>query len=374
MKKRLFALLLALVMALGLTVIASAEETVTYMDADGKLQTKTDRVAISSSDSSTSFGAGWYVINGNVTINGDLGMTGDVHLILTDGCSLTVNGTLNVSGQGAGLTIYGQSRGTGSLVATGADTDMESSGIKAQKLTINGGTVTGKGGNGCAFSCGIYSVTDLTINGGTVTGTGGDSTGTDAVSYGVYSGYGNLTLANNASLTATGGTATTSYGVYLLGYSQDFGHVTMTSGTLIAKTTATGSNTAGAMQVKSFTAPTDPYWWRTTESGAFTKSPDTPYVYGSNSEATYTEITTVDPTPPAVPDAPEDGAAAPAHETIRRQNTSVTQEAAAPAADDAARVEAVASPKTFDAGVAVYGAMAVLSLGGSAWIAGKKRR
>lgn len=417
MKKRLFALLLALVMALGLTVTAWAEariETIPYLDENGVLQTKisTDCEIINNLNVPTSWDEGWYVVKGDKTIDGNLNMTDKVHLILTDGCSLTVNGTL-----GAGtLTVYGQSGGSGKLTVTSKTPNVEydeqvvrgisasdltinggivtastvdadeitpattnnasttSFGIYAHNLTINGGNVTGKGGNGYASSCGIYLGFDLTINGGTVTATGGTGT---SESYGVHSQYGSLTLAGNARLTATGGTADKSYGVYLPGAGDsDSGHAKMTSGTLIAKATATGSNTtiARAMWVsRTFTPPTAPYWWRTVENGAFTKGPDTAYVYSSNKEATYTEITTVDPAPPAAPDAPKDETAAPAQEAIRRQNTAVTQEAAAPAADDAAKAEAIASPKTFDAGVAVYGAMAVLSLGGSAWIIGKKR-
>lgn len=414
MKKRLFALLLALVMALGLTVTAWAEariETIPYLDENGVLQTKisTDCEIINNLNVPTSWDEGWYVVKGDKTIDGNLNMTGNVHLILKDGSSLTVNGTLNVSGTGAGLTIYGQSGGTGKLTVTGktlrygdfdesrgisasdltinggivtastVDADTSSAnatsfGIYAHNLTINGGNVTGKGGNGYASSCGIYLGFDLTINGGTVTATGGTGT---SESYGVHSQYGSLTLAGNARLTATGGTADKSYGVYLPGAgASDSGHAKMTSGTLIAKATATGSNTtiARAMWVsRTFTPPTAPYWWRTEESGAFAKSADAAYVYSAEGGKAYNEITTLDPTPPAAPDAPKDETAAPAQEAIRRQNTAVTQEAAAPAADDAAKAEAIASPKTFDAGVAVYGAMAVLSLGGSAWIIGKKR-
>lgn len=39
----------------------------------------------------------------------------------------------------------------------------------------------------------------------------------------------------------------------------------------------------------------------------------------------------------------------------------------------AADAAAVTSAKTFDAGVAVYGVMAALSMTGTAWVVGKKR-
>lgn len=57
----------------------------------------------------------------------------------------------------------------------------------------------------------------------------------------------------------------------------------------------------------------------------------------------------------------------PGHEPIRRQNTTAVEDTT-----DTADTTVVASPKTFDVGVAVYGAMAALSLTGTAWVARKK--
>lgn len=57
--------------------------------------------------------------------------------------------------------------------------------------------------------------------------------------------------------------------------------------------------------------------------------------------------------------------AAPTHETIHRQHTTPAPEAPA--------TQPVASPKTGDMGVALYAAMALLSMSGSAVILGKKR-
>lgn len=52
----------------------------------------------------------WYVTSGDVTINSRITVTGDVHLILKDGCKLTVNGGIHLTGSNA-LTIYAQSIG-----------------------------------------------------------------------------------------------------------------------------------------------------------------------------------------------------------------------------------------------------------------------
>lgn len=54
----------------------------------------------------------------------------------------------------------------------------------------------------------------------------------------------------------------------------------------------------------------------------------------------------------------------PSHEHTRRQPTTVTE--------TTPQTEDVTSAKTFDAGIAVYAAMAVLSMTGSAWIVGKR--
>ena len=66
-----------------------------------------------------------------------------------------------------------------------------------------------------------------------------------------------------------------------------------------------------------------------------------------------------------VPDPP----AEPAHSHTRRQPTTTTTVVT----PDTTTTDTVTSAKTFDAGIAVYAAMGVLSLTGSAWVVGKKR-
>ena len=64
------------------------------------------------------------------------------------------------------------------------------------------------------------------------------------------------------------------------------------------------------------------------------------------------------------------------HEPVRRQHTTTVEDTTTTTdtkADDTTKADTVTSAKTFDAGVAVYGVMAVLSLTGSAWVVGKKR-
>ena len=103
-------------------VTASASASVSYIDANGTTRTCDSATVVTEND--TSWGASdsqehWYVVNSNVTINTRVTVTGNVHLILKDGYSLTVNGGIGVSdndgNQGNGstnsLTIYAQSTG-----------------------------------------------------------------------------------------------------------------------------------------------------------------------------------------------------------------------------------------------------------------------
>ena len=73
----------------------------------------------------------WYVVNGDITISSRISVTGDVHLILADGCKLTANSGIQVqdddndisNGSSNSLTIYAQSEGDGMgvLAASGGE-------------------------------------------------------------------------------------------------------------------------------------------------------------------------------------------------------------------------------------------------------------
>lgn len=64
---------------------------------------------------------GWYVVNRDVAISGRIEVSGNVHLILADECSLTASQGINVA-ESNSLTIYAQSvgEGMGALTANGA--------------------------------------------------------------------------------------------------------------------------------------------------------------------------------------------------------------------------------------------------------------
>ena len=187
MKQRLFSLLLCGAMLLsmcppGLALEAEVgqagadtptllADNVPYLDADGSTNTCAAATEVTSDD--TAWSDGWYVVSGDVTISSRVTVTRDVHLILADGYSLTVTGGINVS-EGNSLTIYGQSGGTGALIATGADGNAGiggNNGSNGGTITINGGDVTAQASQ---FAAGIGGGETggggtITINGGTVT-------------------------------------------------------------------------------------------------------------------------------------------------------------------------------------------------------------
>ena len=80
------------------------------------------------------------MVDGNVTIDGTLGFDGKTHLVLADGCKLTVKNIDTTN-----LTIYGQSQGTGTLIAGGGNVLTPAigqvGGTGSVSITINGGCV-----------------------------------------------------------------------------------------------------------------------------------------------------------------------------------------------------------------------------------------
>ena len=220
-----------------------AENGVSYLDENGDEQTADNVTVVESS--MTAWNGGWYVVNGAVTIDDRVTVSGGVHLILADNASLTVNGGINVAesnsfsvyaqsvGKNMGtLTVTGGSYGAGiggrngdrngsscgnitihggSVAATGGD---EAAGIgggvfgSGGNITINGGNVTASGGS---YGAGIggrngdrngSSCGNITIHGGSVAATGGDEAA--GIGGGVFGSGGNITI-NGGNVTASGG-------------------------------------------------------------------------------------------------------------------------------------------------------------------------
>ena len=158
----------------------------TYIDADGTAKTVQAFPLDGAEDQLGAFETKWYVASGNVSYDHTLNIYGDyqdnVHIILADGCNMTVTApyrAIEFASSDLTLNIYGQSGGTGSLTATvtgyGFKYGIYNNGNANAAVIINGGKVTANGTNG-------IEVTNVTINGGQVTSTGssnGISAGND---------------------------------------------------------------------------------------------------------------------------------------------------------------------------------------------------
>lgn len=145
---------------------------ISYIDADGTPKTCASATEVNAN--STTWNAGWYVVNSNVTINDRVTVSGAVHLILADGYTLTANDGINVSGSSNSLTIYGQSGGTGTLTAHTRAVNAAIGGNDNQEcgsITINGGTIDAETGNSSAVIGSGWRGKggNITINGGTIT-------------------------------------------------------------------------------------------------------------------------------------------------------------------------------------------------------------
>ena len=211
MKKKLgwiLSLTLCFALMIAATLVtASADASVSYIDANGRTLTCASATVVTESD--TTWGASdsqehWYVVNSNVTINTRITVTGNVHLILADGYTLTASQGINVTDTNS-LTIYGQAEGTGALTATGAGWQAGIGGDRQQSggtITINGGTVNATGGSAAAGIGGGYAGVGntITINGGIVKATG------DSTDFGGGAGIGGGGQSSNAEkIVITGG-------------------------------------------------------------------------------------------------------------------------------------------------------------------------
>ena len=103
--------------------------------------------------------AGWYAVNGSVTISEPVTVSGAVNLILTDGCVLNAEKGIVVT-TGNSLAIYAQSENGGTLNATGASV------IDGQNYIYY--VAAGIGGSTTSFDSG-----SITIHGGIINATGG---------------------------------------------------------------------------------------------------------------------------------------------------------------------------------------------------------
>ena len=212
-KTHFFAMLLCCFFALSVQM-AWGQTNVSYLEYNTSTNSFDSKVASSCTavtSSTTSMSNGWYVVNSIVTNSNRISVQGTVHLILVDGDKLDLSDGIYVP-SGASLIIYGQTNGTGELVAIGSTgghagiggNEHEASGASGN-ITIHGGKVTAQGCNGGA---GIGSghrgtASTIKIHGGTVNATGGACSGSGAGA-GIGAGY----SRDNGTIIITGGEIT----------------------------------------------------------------------------------------------------------------------------------------------------------------------
>ena len=196
------------------TAVFARESTVKYIDADGEEKEQLAFI-LEGSEAATILPGGWFAAEGEVNYPaGIIFYEEETHLILADGCSMTVNNPSRDGITAADLYIYGQTGQTGKLNATAEN--KEHNGIDCAAFTVNGGVV--EAGARGSDSKGIHCGVDFIINDGSVTATAeGDH------------GYGirvvNLFTVNDGTVNAraVGGE---SYGVYSYSIDVNGGSVT----------------------------------------------------------------------------------------------------------------------------------------------------
>ena len=176
---------------------------VLYLDENGVQQTATNAIQVAKSD--TQWDGGWYVAQGDITIGSQdtpqrVAVSGEVHLILADGCTLTVNGGIGV-GDGTSLTIYAQSTGSSMGTLIVQNVDVYNAGIGGEYygdvggITIKGGEVDATGGwYGAGIGGGFKNGGgEITISGGKVDANGG-SWGAAGIGGGYGGGGGEVSI------------------------------------------------------------------------------------------------------------------------------------------------------------------------------------
>ena len=195
MAKRIF---LSLVLLLT-TIVSTWAENVSYIyytvNSDGKAITKHEDGSLANPTVLTStllknsnednLDTGWYVLNTSFEYGERIVISGDVKLILKDGCTLTAEQGIRINSD-ATLTIYAQSEteGTmGKLVAIETHHDKAAIGgnknYEAGRLFIHGGEIEAICKNGSKYAAGIgggygdgSGMKEITIYGGKVTAQG----------------------------------------------------------------------------------------------------------------------------------------------------------------------------------------------------------
>ena len=236
----------------GTAIVASAADNISYRkwnDTLNTFETATCASATEITATSSTLSNGWYVVNTDVVISSTTYISGEVNLILCDGCTLTAQGGI-ILRDNSSLTIYGQNGGMGKLNAMGQEYCAGIGGGyqgNGGTVTIHGGIVTATGGGGSAGIGGGFRGNGgtVTIYGGTVTATGGEGGAGIGSGFrgGVDTGTGGTVKICGGTVVATGGAGGAGIGGGTYGAGAD---VTITGGDITA---------TGVHEVENFPIP-----------------------------------------------------------------------------------------------------------------------
>ncbi|MBQ3666103.1 MAG: fibronectin type III domain-containing protein [Lachnospiraceae bacterium] len=192
-------------------LIITATEDSDYTGSVVTIFTVGDGIAITSGTNELKDGYP-YKVDGDVTISSRINISGDVKLILHEGCTLTASNGIEV-GAGNKLTI----EGSGTLTATGSYNNAGIGAYNTGTIIINGGTINATGGtSGAGIGGSIHDCNGGTIiiNGGIVNAKGGSGASGIGGGYdnwaGNYGQCGTITI-NGGQVTAKAGSS--AYGI-----------------------------------------------------------------------------------------------------------------------------------------------------------------
>ncbi len=245
-----------------LTVVVGTPSPSTYFDPTTRTTNTCDTSLLYTGQ--TTLNAGWYVVDGIVTNDARIVVSGDVNLILKDNAELTASAGINVEVKNNvtnSLTIWAQSDGAnmGKLTAQGNNGAAGIGGGMSKAggtVTVTGGKVTAQGGGGGAGIGGGYdgACGTVTVNGGEVTATG------DRGGAGIGGGSGRA----GGTVTVTGGKVTAqggNGGAGIGGGYESYAGVMLTikpsAGTAIAVAAGADAGSATPIDGSPFTAQKD---------------------------------------------------------------------------------------------------------------------
>lgn len=201
-----------------------------YLDASGNTQYCLDYTVLDNTMNNLT--AGWYVVNDDITYTSGITLSGNVHIILTDGKTMNIGTSANrISdvgiNNGSSLTIYGQSTDATTMGTLSIYTTVKNKyAINTGVITINGGRVTANTNGVLAYA---LRCTSTNINGGIVS-----VTATDNGAFAIYTQGNTVITGGTVEATSTKASAI---------YARDNGNVTISGGNVIAR--AGGNAIAG---------------------------------------------------------------------------------------------------------------------------------